>query len=173
VAGGSHQTVRLARGRHKSPADGACVMELASMLAGERFSDHPRCVDPIIAAFLRAFNDRLSPSERQRLVPYASAVVGTAGARSVTRARRRRCLRFAYGRERGGRIRVAVFVGLVAAMRMSLGAPEWAAREVVARGDISVGFELLDALIADGGQAAPPAVPADASARPARDLVTA
>ena len=33
----SHQTVRLARGKHSSPRDGVCVMELASMLAGEQF----------------------------------------------------------------------------------------------------------------------------------------
>jgi hypothetical protein len=151
VAGGSHQTVRLTRGRHKSPADGACVMELASMLAGERFSDHPRCVDPVIAAFLRAFNDRLSPARRQDLRPYAAAVVGSAGSRALRRARRRRCLEFAWGRPRGGRLRVAVFVGLVGAVRMSQGAPEWAAREAVARGDEASGFALLDSLLAMGG----------------------
>ena len=53
------QTVRLARGRHQSPDQGACVMELASMLAGERFSDQPRTVCPVIAGFLRAYNDIL------------------------------------------------------------------------------------------------------------------
>src|SRR3954454_13886856 len=74
-----HQTVRLARGRHKSPADGACVMELASMLAGEEFTDRPKCADPVIASFLRAFNDRLDTRQRQRLRPYAAAVVGTRG----------------------------------------------------------------------------------------------
>src|SRR3954470_8188504 len=109
MAGASHQTVRLARGRHKSPGEGACVMELASMLGGERFTDRPRCVDPVIAAYLRAFNDRLSPKRRQELRPYAAAVVGTAGSRAITRARRRACLRFAHGRERGGRMRVALF----------------------------------------------------------------
>ena len=31
----THQTVRLTTGKHTSPSDGACVMELASMLAGE------------------------------------------------------------------------------------------------------------------------------------------
>jgi len=37
----THQTIRLSRGKHSSPEEGACVMELASMLAGEPFSDHP------------------------------------------------------------------------------------------------------------------------------------
>ena len=49
----SHQTVRLGRGKHASPTDGVCVMELSSMLAGERFSDRPRSVCPVIASLLR------------------------------------------------------------------------------------------------------------------------
>jgi hypothetical protein len=53
----SHQTVRLARGKHDTPADGACVLELASMLAGEPFGDQPRSVSPVIAAYLRTYND--------------------------------------------------------------------------------------------------------------------
>jgi hypothetical protein len=58
------QTVRLARGRHRSAEDGACVMELASMLAGERFTDRPKSVCPVIAAFLRGYNDALPECER-------------------------------------------------------------------------------------------------------------
>src|SRR3954468_1110283 len=136
MAGASHQTVRLSAGRHKSPAEGACVMELASMLAGEPFSDRPRCADPVIASFLRAFNDRLDHRQRQELRPYAAAVVGTRGSRAVTRARRRRCLRYACGHGHAGpltRLRIAVLVGLRAALRLQDGAPEWAAREVFAR----------------------------------------
>ncbi len=53
----SFQTIRLSRGTHKSPEEGACVMELASMLADEPFSDHPKSVCPLIAAFLRDYND--------------------------------------------------------------------------------------------------------------------
>jgi len=73
----SHQTVRLSPGRHESPADGVCVMELASMLAGERFTDHPRSVDPVLAAFLREYNDRTDDRRRQDLYALASTVVGT------------------------------------------------------------------------------------------------
>ncbi|MEA2171953.1 MAG: hypothetical protein QOF76_5253 [Solirubrobacteraceae bacterium] len=125
------------------------------MLAGEPFSDRPRCADPVLAAYLRAFNDRLPHARRQELRPYAAAVVGTAGSRSVTRARRRRCLAFASGRSRGGRLHVALFVGLAGALRMSVGAPEWAAREAIAREDVDAGFALLDELLALGGVACP------------------
>jgi hypothetical protein len=31
----------LSRGKHRSPRKGACFMEFASLLAGERWSDHP------------------------------------------------------------------------------------------------------------------------------------
>ena len=40
----SYQTIKLGRGKHARPEDGACAMELASMLAGERFTDHPASV---------------------------------------------------------------------------------------------------------------------------------
>lgn len=88
----SFQTVRLARGRHQSPDQGACVMELASMLAVEPFSDHPHSVCPVIAAFLRAYNDGLPDDRRQDLFEYAAKVVGTGSGRRVRRARARRCL---------------------------------------------------------------------------------
>jgi hypothetical protein len=87
----SHQTVRIGAGRHDSPDDGACVMELASMLAGERFSDHPRSVSAVIGAFLRTYNDAVPDDRRQDLYPLAAQVVGTAGSRKVERARERCC----------------------------------------------------------------------------------
>ena len=73
----SHQTVRLSQGKHRGPDHGACVMELASMLAGEPFSDRPRCVDPVIAGFLRTYNDGIDETRRQDLYPLASEVVGS------------------------------------------------------------------------------------------------
>lgn len=88
----SHQTVRLTRGRHQGPDQGACVMELASMLAGEPFSDHPSSTCPVIGAFLRAYNDGLPDDRRQDLYEYAAKVVGTSGCRRVRRARARMCL---------------------------------------------------------------------------------
>jgi hypothetical protein len=88
----SFQTVRLAPGRHQSPDQGACVMELASMLADEPFTDHPRSVCPVIGAFLRAYNDGLPDDRRQDLYEYAAKVVGTAGSRRLRRERARLCL---------------------------------------------------------------------------------
>ena len=60
------------------------------MLAGERFSDHPRAVCPVIAGFLRSYNDRVPPSALPELYPLASVVVGSA---STWRVRRRRARR--------------------------------------------------------------------------------
>src|ERR687887_508508 len=74
----SHQTVRLARGRHASRHTGVCVMELASMLAHEPFSDRARCISPTIGAFLRTYNDGLDDERRQDLYPVASAIVAWA-----------------------------------------------------------------------------------------------
>jgi hypothetical protein len=52
-------------------------MELASMLAGEPFSDHPQSVCPVIGTFLRTYNDAIDDEGRQDLYEYASLAVGT------------------------------------------------------------------------------------------------
>ena len=83
----THQTIRLSRGKHASAEEGACVMELASMLAGEPFSDHPRSVCPVVAAVLRRYNDALDDRRRQDLYAYAAKVVGTRGNARLERAR--------------------------------------------------------------------------------------
>lgn len=83
----SHQTIKLSRGKHRSPSEGACVMELASMLAGERFNDHPLSVCPVIGSVLRTYNDSVDDDARQRLYRYASRVVGSRAEPEVERAR--------------------------------------------------------------------------------------
>jgi hypothetical protein len=83
----SHQTIKLERGKHSSPREGACVMELASMLAGERFSDRPYCVSPAIGGFLRAYNDFVDDHLRQDLYRLAAAVVGTRATPEIERLR--------------------------------------------------------------------------------------
>src|SRR5918911_4580269 len=98
----SHQTVRLAPGRHRSPHAGACVMELASMLAEEPFSDRSGTVSPVIGAFLRTYNDGLDDERRQDLYPLASLIVGTASSRALEAERATRCL--AFTRELGGKL---------------------------------------------------------------------
>jgi hypothetical protein len=94
----SHQTVRLSQGKHRDPEHGACVMELASMLAGEPFSDRPRCVDPVIAGFLRTYNDGIDDERRQDLYPLAAEVVGSRAVAGVQAERARMCLRWAQER---------------------------------------------------------------------------
>ena len=107
----SHQTVKLGKGRHASPKDGVCVMELASMLAGEPFSDHPRCVCPVIGSFLRTYNDAIDDERRQDLYGYAAKVVGSTSSETVQQLRayclidrvlelqRFRLTRFLFGRQ--------------------------------------------------------------------------
>jgi hypothetical protein len=86
----THQTIKLSKGKHASPEDGACVMELASMLAGEPFSDHPASACPVIGSFLRAYNDSIDDGRRQDLYAVAARVVGTRTSISIQRARAER-----------------------------------------------------------------------------------
>jgi hypothetical protein len=83
----THQTIRLSKGKHTSKEQGACVMELASMLAGEPFSDHPTSVSPVIASLMRAYNDSIDDRRRQDLYAYASRVVGSRGSTPLERER--------------------------------------------------------------------------------------
>ena len=67
---------RLSRGKHRNPRKGACFMEFASYLAGERWSDHPACTHPLLAALARHVNDRTSDANRQRLAELIPSVIG-------------------------------------------------------------------------------------------------
>src|SRR5919197_4302635 len=69
----------LSRGKHRSPRKGACFMEFASLLAGERWSDHPACIHPLLAAVARHVNDHTSDSARQRLAELVPSVIGLTG----------------------------------------------------------------------------------------------
>ena len=151
----------LEPGAHDSPYDGVCVVELASVLAGEEFSDHPRCVCEVVGGFLRSWNDRAGHFDRQRLYPYAARVVGSAGKPELTRLRRDICLTWAGARLGGGplrralarlamRARIAVAIGIGPALRLDQGAGEYAARLAFTRGGPDVGFALLEELLAVG-----------------------
>ena len=65
-------------GAHDSVDKGFCAMELVSWLADEPFSDHPKCVSPVLGQFLRQWNDALDDAGRQKLKPYLSRTIGTA-----------------------------------------------------------------------------------------------
>jgi hypothetical protein len=91
----NYKTVKLAAGKHDEPADGVCVMELASMIAGEPFSDHPRSVCPVIGAFLRAYNDAVDDRRRQDLYELAALAIGTRDSWVIEQMRGRRCREWA------------------------------------------------------------------------------
>jgi hypothetical protein len=57
---------------HLTPEDGACLMETASVLAAEPFTDSPPGTDPALAALARAVNDAVGDRARRRLLPLAA-----------------------------------------------------------------------------------------------------
>jgi len=132
----SHQTVRLSRGRHRTPEDGACVMELASLLAGERFSDYPDSVCPLIGAFLRTYNDCVGDDRRDDLYACAATVVGTGGRRDASRARacRLRAVAHELVREKPDRARRWV-AGWQLALSSSVEVAAYVARALAAQGE--------------------------------------
>ncbi|NEA32794.1 hypothetical protein [Streptomyces sp. SID13031] len=66
----------LSRGKHRNPRKGACFMEFASYLAGEPWSDHPACTDPLLAGVARDVNDCTTDAGRTRLAPLIPSVIG-------------------------------------------------------------------------------------------------
>jgi hypothetical protein len=71
-------TERLARGSHSGAESGTCLMEQVSLLAGEPFSDRPRCTAPALAALAQQVNDRVSDAGRDRLLPLVPALATAA-----------------------------------------------------------------------------------------------
>jgi hypothetical protein len=66
----------LSRGKHRNARRGACFMEMASFLAGERWSDHPSCTHPLLAGLARLVNDTVSDPWRPKLIPLIPSVIG-------------------------------------------------------------------------------------------------
>jgi hypothetical protein len=114
----SYQTIKLSKGKHSSPDDGACVMELASMLAGEPFTDHPVSACPVIGSLLRSYNDSIDESRRQALYEYASRVVGSRMSASVQQARAERLAQWADEMHRSRRTRFLLRSPLRAVSRL-------------------------------------------------------
>ena len=69
----------LSRGRHRRPRSGACLMEYASYLAGERWTDHPACTHPLLAELARQVNDFTSDAGRQALIELVPDMIGVTG----------------------------------------------------------------------------------------------
>lgn len=68
----------LSSGKHEKSEGKACVMEYVSILAGEGFSDHPSCTDPVLASAARSVNDWMTDDGRHMLVPLIGRLFGTA-----------------------------------------------------------------------------------------------
>jgi hypothetical protein len=69
----------LASGAHLARSGRACVMEYISVLAGEAWSDRPKCTDLTLGNLARHVNDILPDEYRQRLVPFIGRLMGTSG----------------------------------------------------------------------------------------------
>lgn len=67
----------LSAGNHPDPTQGACFMEFASYLAGEEWSDHPKCANPFLTAVSITVNDAVNSDTRQLLLPLIPRVIGT------------------------------------------------------------------------------------------------
>lgn len=68
----------LSPGRHRLSRRRGCFLEVASFLAGERWSDRPACVHPVVAHFARVVNDLTSPGARPALAPLVPMSLGSA-----------------------------------------------------------------------------------------------
>ena len=77
----------LAKGAHPSH-DAMCVMEAVAFVAGEPWSDRPKCACPVISTFLRFWNDDLPDDERDTLLrPLIPQLIGTRGDVAMERRR--------------------------------------------------------------------------------------
>ncbi|MBW9205145.1 hypothetical protein KV097_04255 [Mumia sp. zg.B17] len=66
----------LSPGKHRNPRKGACFMEFASYLAGEKWSDQPACTHPLLAGLARLVNDNVTDDTRTSMVELVPKVVG-------------------------------------------------------------------------------------------------
>jgi hypothetical protein len=71
-------TITLSHGKHMRPDEGMCLLEATALFSGEPFSDHPVCVDPVLASFGMSWNDGMrSDEERAQLKQYIARLPGT------------------------------------------------------------------------------------------------
>lgn len=67
----------LSRGSHRAHDGEACVMEYVSLLAGEDWTDRPRCTHPMLSAAARVVNDSLHDDARHLMIPLIGRLFGT------------------------------------------------------------------------------------------------
>lgn len=144
------------------------------MLAHEPFSDHPRSVCPVIAAFLRSYNDHVDPGRRQDLYELAARAVGTPGGGTLERVRADRCMKWARAACPPPPLRVRLLHRLLRRQGCDVDGV-YAARAAAAAPDAGAAhraaLELVDELIAIGVESVGRPGPAPASPPTADMLV--
>jgi len=81
------ETLELKTGAHAPNETEMCVMEAVAFIAGEKWSDSPQCASPVIAAFMRSYNDSVNDEIRQSLKQYIPRLIGTRGSAAVEERR--------------------------------------------------------------------------------------
>jgi len=69
----------LSRGSHNNLAEGVCLLEACAWVAGEPWSDRPRCVSPVLAVLGQSLNDAFPHEPRQHLKRFIPRLLNTAG----------------------------------------------------------------------------------------------
>jgi len=75
-----HDDGILKTGSHKPGGRDFCAMEFLAKVAGEPWTDNPKCVNRVLAAYCRRLNDSEWPSDEARtetMLPLLAAVFGT------------------------------------------------------------------------------------------------
>ena len=74
------KNIHLTKGYHRAKTPGEwCLMEAAAYIAGESWTDHPKCVSPVLTSYGVALNDSWDDDQRQKLIPFIPRLLGTAG----------------------------------------------------------------------------------------------
>jgi hypothetical protein len=60
------KTFVFGTGAHRTREQGMCVMEAVAYVAGEAHTDRPQCACPVIAAFMRRWNDSICDNDLRR-----------------------------------------------------------------------------------------------------------
>lgn len=67
--------------------DGMCVMEAVAWVAGEPWTDSPECASPVIAGFMRVWNDTLPDDQRQMLKQWVLPMIRSRGSDAIEEKR--------------------------------------------------------------------------------------
>jgi hypothetical protein len=81
------ESITLKHGSHGEREAGMCAMEAAAWIAGEPHSDSPACVSPIIASFMRSWNDGMNEIDRQKLKAWLPRVLNTVATPEIEQRR--------------------------------------------------------------------------------------